>query len=116
MIARKYLGAALAALMLHAGLSFATSITESDSTQPRGSAQGANADGQVLDPVFDGFRSPARYPGIIYDDWAGGIMAHATRDPSFYAAMNVANRDFINLLEHVSQGGFSHLPCAYNSN
>jgi hypothetical protein len=105
MIARKTLGVAFVALLLHVGLSFATSITESDSTQPRGSAQGVNADGQVLDPVFDGFRSPARYPGIIYDEWAGGIMAHAARDPSFYATMNVANRDFINLLEHVSQGG-----------
>ncbi|MCG8023029.1 MAG: hypothetical protein JAZ02_03440 [Candidatus Thiodiazotropha endolucinida] len=105
MIARKHLGTASAALILYAGLSFATSITERDSTQPRGSEPGVNANGQVLDPIVDGFRNPARFPGIFHDDWAGSIMAHATRDPSFYAALNVANRDYINLLEHVSQGG-----------
>ncbi|MEW8536743.1 MAG: hypothetical protein AB2565_16840 [Candidatus Thiodiazotropha endolucinida] len=99
MIALKHLGAASAALILYAGLSFATSITESDSTQPRGSEPGFNANGQVLDPIIDDFRNPARFPGIFHDDWAGSIMAHATRDPSFYAALNVANRDYINLLE-----------------
>ena len=83
----------------------ATSITELDSTQPRGSAPGVNPDGQVLDPIVDGFRSPARFPGIEYNDWAGGIMSHAMRDPAFFAALNVANQDFIDLLAHVGAGG-----------
>ena len=105
MIARTLLHLLFAILFLQVSQSFATSITESDSTQPRGSAPGVNEDGQVLDPIFDGFRSPARFPGVEHDDWAGGIMAHAMRDPSFFAALNVANRDYINLLEHVSLGG-----------
>jgi hypothetical protein len=64
-----------------------------------------NAAGQNLDPIEDGFRSPARFPGVEYTEWSGNIMSHAMRDPSFFAALNVANRDFINLLEHVDNGG-----------
>ena len=105
MIALRSIGAIFALLFLPIGFSFATNITESDSTQPRGSAPGINGDGQILDPIFDGFRSPARFPGVEFDDWSGSIMAHAMRDPSFFAALNVANRDFINLLEHVELGG-----------
>ncbi|MCG7916581.1 MAG: hypothetical protein N0E37_02350, partial [Candidatus Thiodiazotropha taylori] len=99
MITRKSLGVVFTALMLHVTLSFATGITATDSTQPRGAAPGVNLDGQILDPIVDGFRNPARFPGPEHDDWAGGIMAQAARDPAFYAALNIANRDFINLLE-----------------
>ncbi|MCG8426098.1 MAG: hypothetical protein MI754_01925 [Chromatiales bacterium] len=66
---------------------------------------GTNDAGQLLDPIEDGFRSPARFPGIDYREWSGNIMSHAMRDPAFFAALNVANRDFINLLDHVSAGG-----------
>ncbi|MEW8253248.1 MAG: hypothetical protein AB2747_02720 [Candidatus Thiodiazotropha taylori] len=105
MITRKSLGVVFTALMLQVTLSFATGITATDSTQPRGAAPGVNLDGQILDPIVDGFRNPARFPGPEHDDWAGGIMAQAARDPAFYAALNIANRDFINLLEHVNLGG-----------
>lgn len=46
MITRKSLGVVFTALILHSTLSWATGITETDSTQPRGSTAGVNLDGQ----------------------------------------------------------------------
>ncbi len=37
--------------------------------------------------------SPAGHPVAITPDWRGSLMAHAARDPLFYAALAVANRD-----------------------
>lgn len=77
-------------------------ITGLDSTQPRGFPTGrANDRGQLLDPVIQGFRAPAYWSneqGDFYQDWAASMMANATLDPAFYAAVSIANRDLINLI------------------
>ncbi len=84
-------------------IALGAAISDDDSTQPRGAA----VTGGVLDPIVDGFRAPARFDGDItpnedstnpYRDWLGSIMANATRDPAFFATLNVANQDLINLI------------------
>jgi hypothetical protein len=60
-----------------------------------------NADGQLLDPIVDGFRAPAFRAGPqedSYADWAGTMMANATRAPAFFATLSIANRDLIEFL------------------
>jgi hypothetical protein len=93
-------------------LALGATITENDSTQPRGALEGnVNDQGQPLDPILEGFRAPARFDGEItpeedsknpYRDWTGSIMANATRDPAFFATLNVANHDLINLVKSLS--------------
>jgi hypothetical protein len=95
-----------ACALVIAGAAGAATVSNQDSTQPRGAPLGlVNAHGQSLDPITDGFRAPARFGAVageegqtIYDAWAGSIMAWSMRDPSFFAALNVANQDFINYL------------------
>jgi hypothetical protein len=97
-------GIALSVLLLlgSVGDTRAAAITEEDSTQPRGFAEGRRNDrGQALDPIVEGFRSPAYWAkdqADQYEDWAGSMMANATRDPAFYAAVSIANRDLIQLI------------------
>lgn len=82
-------------------------ITDGDSTQPRGEPlKGAKNDqGQLLDPIIDGFRSPAYRAGIdsdsreAYFHWSGSMMGNTIRDPSFFAALSVANKDLINYIK-----------------
>jgi hypothetical protein len=80
----------------------AATITESDSTQPRGSAtERKNDRGQVLDPVLEGFRASAYWAGeqdAEYADFVGSMMANATRDPAFFAELSVSNRELIELI------------------
>jgi hypothetical protein len=81
----------------------AAAITDEDSTQPRGAAleDARNEAGQLLDPIVDGFRAPAFRANLqddSYTDWAGTMMANATRDPAFFAAMSIANRDIIEFV------------------
>ena len=92
-------------VLLVAGVSgaLAAVFTEHDSTQPRGAplVNAFNDHGQLLDPIVDGFRAPAfraRAQSEIYRDWAGMIMANASRDPAFYATLSVANRDLIKYI------------------
>ncbi len=110
----------------------AAEFTEFDSTQPRGATpctpatphtdpalfvpgppgDCTNDDGQVLDPIVDGFRAPARFGGeplpveepnhFFYHEWAGSMMAWSMRDPSFFAALNVANQDFIDFVNSLT--------------
>jgi len=82
-------------------LAHAAAITDEDSTQPRGAPleNARNEGGQLLDPIVDGFRAPAFRANLqedTYTDWAGTMMANATRDPAFFAALSVANRDIID--------------------
>ncbi|MCU7809363.1 MAG: hypothetical protein KZQ73_16060 [Candidatus Thiodiazotropha sp. (ex Semelilucina semeliformis)] len=65
MIALKPIGIFFAVLFLPLSLSFATSITESDSTQPRGSAPGINDDGQNWADRDYTFTVPANARGDI---------------------------------------------------
>lgn len=37
--------------------------------------------------------SPPAEPYMPHDSWGGSMMSHATRDPLFWAALDVANRD-----------------------
>lgn len=89
-----------------AAIASAATITESDSTQPRGSAtERKNDRGQVLDPVLEGFRASeywADEQDAEYSDWVGGMMANATRDPAFFATLSVANRDLIELINSLA--------------
>jgi hypothetical protein len=93
------------------GLAIGATISGNDSTQPRGATGGTNSQGQPLDPVIDGFRAPARFDRELtgefdgrnaYRDWVGGLMANATRDPGFFATLNVANRDLIEFIRNLS--------------
>jgi hypothetical protein len=88
---------------------FGSVFTDEDSTQPRGAPTGeVNSQGQSLDPVSEGFMSPAfrgqQSPAIlqIYKDWSGMPMANSSRDPGFLATLMVANRDFINYANSIS--------------
>ena len=94
-------------------------ITDFDSTQPRGfnqllcifNATVQNDQGQDLCPVEEGFRAPQRVgEGTKYHDWSGMMMANATRDPSFFSSLSVANQDFINFLYGAAAQGLD----AYN--
>lgn len=95
-----------ACALVIAGAASAATVSNQDSTQPRGAPLGlVNSHGQSLNPISDGFRAPARFGAVpgeerrtVYNEWAGSIMAWAIRDPSFFAALNVANQDFINYL------------------
>jgi len=40
-----------------------------------------------------GAAEAAQAPSIAWNTWAGSMMAHATRDPIFWAALDVANAD-----------------------
>ena len=82
-------------------------ITDFDSTQPRGfnqllcifNATVRNDQGQDLCPVEEGFMAPQRVgEGTKYHDWSGMMMANATRDPSFFSSLSVANQELINFL------------------
>ncbi len=78
-------------------------ITKNDSTQPRGTPlfNANNQRGQLLDPIVDGFRGPAfrgQEQDEIYENWAGMMMANASRDPAFFAQLSVANHDIIELI------------------
>jgi hypothetical protein len=78
----------------------AAAVSDDDSTQPRGAPleDARNAGGQLLDPIIDGFRAPAFRASLqedSYTDWAGTMMANATRDPAFFATLSIANRDII---------------------
>jgi hypothetical protein len=93
------------------GLAFGAAISGNDSTQPRGAIVETNSQGQLLDPIIDGFRAPARFDLEFegefdgknpYRDWVGGLMANATRDPGFFATLNVANRDLIEFIRYLS--------------
>lgn len=94
------------ALLLAPGFIHAAAITEFDSTQPRGAPAGVDNDqNQPLDPIVEGFRSAARFGNAadnFYGQWAGSIMTYAMRDPSFVATLNVANQDFINFINSLS--------------
>ena len=84
-------------------VAFGAVITENDSTQPRGAPSGVNDRGQVLDPINEGFRSPAQIINPVgsdnfYREWTGSIMAYSVRDPSFFATLNVANQDIIDFI------------------
>jgi hypothetical protein len=84
-------------------LAHGAAISESDSTQPRGAPleSALNQHGQSLDPIVDGFRAPAyraKEQEDSFGDWAGTMMANATRDPAFYATLSVANQDLIDLV------------------
>jgi hypothetical protein len=102
----------LAVIFGIAVLAIGAAISENDSTQPRGAPTGTvNSQDQPLDPVEDGFRAPARFDREFegefdsrnpYRDWVGGLMANATRDPGFFATLNVANRDLIEFIRHLS--------------
>ena len=79
-------------------------ITDFDSTQPRGAPPGTNAQGQLLNPVEEGFRAPAfqrQFDTEIYRDWAGNLMANAMRDPGFMATHSVGIQDFINFVNTI---------------
>ena len=106
---RWWRGIACGVMLLVPALVLPAAITEFDSTQPRGAPTGVvNDQGQVTDPIVEGFRAPARFPapgaGLpgsgdpFYQDWLGSMMAYSIRDPSFFATLNVANQDFINFL------------------
>jgi hypothetical protein len=78
---------------------FGAVITENDSTQPRGAPPATNSDGQRLDPVVQGFMSPAfrgQQDLELHFDWSGMMMAQSMRDPAAISTLMVANRDFIN--------------------
>lgn len=95
-------------------LVLSATITEKDSTQPRGTPlkQDFNDQKQLLDPIIHGFRAPA-YRGTekhrnydysqIFFDWSGMLMANAMRDPAFFATLSVANRDVIRLFNKLAQ-------------
>lgn len=95
----------------------AANITDSDSTQPRGfggpldiinpdaCANGPvlNDQGQDLCPMIEGIMSPQFHASVggqteDFNDWKGMMMGNSARDPAFFATLNVANQDFINLL------------------
>jgi hypothetical protein len=107
----KYQGTAiffLAILLIVPTISWSAVVTEHDSTQPRGSATGVyNEQYQPLDPIREGFHAPASRAsmrqGSLFHDWAGMTMANATRDPSFYATVSVANKDVINFANALFQ-------------
>ncbi|RJX27091.1 MAG: hypothetical protein C4531_14430 [Desulfurivibrio sp.] len=100
-------------------------ISDFDSTQPRGfggpldlvnpdaCANGPvlNAAGQDLCPMIDGMPAPQFHASVggqqeEFNDWKGMTMANAARDPSVFATMNVANQDFINLVNAAAGQGF----------
>ncbi len=86
------------------GLVMAAAISDFDSTQPRGANfepgfQRYNEQGLDLSPAIDGFAAPQRVgDGATYREWAGMTMGNAARDPAFFATVNVANQDFLNML------------------
>ena len=94
-------------LLFNPSLVRSAGLTDFDSTQPRGfnellcifNATVVNDQGQDLCPVEEGFRAPQRVgEGTKYHEWSGMMMANATRDPSFFSTLSVANQDFINFL------------------
>jgi hypothetical protein len=99
---RFFLGLALVGLLVVELplLGRAAAVSDDDSTQPRGAPleNARNAGGQLLDPIIDGFRAPAFRASLqedTYTDWAGTMMANATRDPAFFATLSIANRYII---------------------
>lgn len=100
MRAKRLITAVLMVLLLGASTALmAAVITENDSTQPRGAPPGTNTQGQILDPVNQGFMSPAfraQFDLGIHHDWAGMLMGNAIRDPGAFSTFSVANQDFIN--------------------
>jgi hypothetical protein len=96
-------------LLVATSTAFGSVFTDEDSTQPRGaSTGGVSSEGQSLDPVSEGFMSPAfrgqQSAAILqlYEDWAGMPMANSSRDPGFLSTLMVANRDFINYANSIS--------------
>lgn len=93
------------------GNALGAAITQNDSTQPRGSPNAANGQGQDLSPVIQGFRAPGYRAGYdsdardIYFHWAGNMMGNTNRDPAFFATVSVANRDFINFMNAAALNG-----------
>ncbi|UCD36176.1 MAG: hypothetical protein JSU90_04930 [Nitrospiraceae bacterium] len=105
---------AMLSLLLLPSFLMAAAITEFDSTQPRGFAEGRcspggyilNEQGLDLCPADDGFGAPQRVgESGTYRDWAGSIMANAARDPSFFATVSVSNKDFLNFLYAAASKG-----------
>ncbi|MEA3275063.1 MAG: cytochrome c3 family protein [Pseudomonadota bacterium] len=102
-----FVGAVLLAMAVPG---WSAAVTEDDSTQPRGAPPGVNDDGQVLDPIIEGFRAPAQFEGFIlpgedhnfYEEWVGSMMGNTIRDPAFFATLNVANQDFIDYVNSLS--------------
>ncbi len=100
-------------LILGTGNVLGAAITENDSTQPRGAPldNATNDQGQLLDPVVEGFRAPGYRAGYdadarnIYFDWSGNIMGNTNHDPAFYSTVSVANRDFINFTNAAALNG-----------
>lgn len=115
MIKKAIIAAALWAPLITApapGLGAA--ITAEDSTQPRGAPLGnVNDQGQSLDPISEGFRAPAGFSGVLlpaeghdfYRDWVGSMMGNTARDPAFYATLNIANQDIIDLYKSLDAAG-----------
>ena len=63
----------------------------------------------------EGYRAPGEPLHEVQDTWAGSLMANASRDPLFWAALDIANQDDAALGD-VGVGDFClrcHLPTAW---
>ena len=78
-------GAAMAALPLAVALDFT----------PHGTQPGLAAELESVSTCTDCHRSfdPANDAFMPHSTWGGSMMANALRDPLFWAALDVANRD-----------------------
>ena len=94
---------------LSPGLGQAARLTETDSTQARGSAIGnGNAQKFSLNPIIDRFRAPARSVGLKstgddnhYFGWAGSMMTNSMRDPFFLSAWMISNEPIYTYINDI---------------
>src|SRR5689334_5032217 len=90
-LAARFARAFVASIAFVAAPAYAGAATD---FTPAGTQPGVHA---VLPSVgcrgCHGSQSPEQALTIAWDTWAGSMMSHATRDPVFWAALDVANAD-----------------------
>ncbi len=102
---------ALAGLVLSAAVTHAATTVPTDVQMPGTQPQdGINLESvSKCDNCHGHFASPSSLPEEPWFNWAGGMMAHASRDPIFWATVAVGEQDFdgsgdLCLRCHVAEG------------